>query len=410
MATIDHKRSAAGKKKKSSGSVKKTSGSKKTTGGTRVSSGGTYTASGGTKTSKKAAAKRRKARQRRKLILFALEIAALIVLGVVIWGVSTVTKIDKIVINEEDIVINQQVEEIFQTEELKGYRNVALFGVDSRKGKLGKGQRTDTIMIASINMDTGEVKLCSVYRDTYLNLGTDKYNKANSAYAQGGPEQALNMLNWNLDLNMTEYMTVGFDALIECIDLLGGVQIDVAENEIEHLNNYQRSMFAEDENSALNENIVRVTSPGLQTLNGLQATAYCRIRYVGNDFGRTERQRKVLMACLEKAKKCDPVKLVEILNAVLENVATNIDVTEMASLLKEVANYEVVAQDGMPFESLRGTGTIGSKGSCVVPLDLESNVTMLHEFLFGVENYEPSSQVKDYSSIIRNEISQYNIR
>ena len=98
------------------------------------------------------------------------------------------------------------------------------------------------------------------------------------------------------------------------------------------------------------------------------------------------------------------------MNAVLENGATNIDVTEMASLLKEVANYEVVAQDGMPFESLRGTGTIGSNGSCVVPLDLESNVTMLHEFLFGVENYEPSSQVKDYSSIIRNEISQYNIR
>lgn len=410
MATTDHKRSVSGGKKKSSGSAKKSSGTRKAAAGSSYAASGEVRRSSGTKkTSKKAAAKRKRA-QRRKLILFALEIAALIVLGVVIWGVKTVTKIDKIVINEEDIVINQQVEEIFQTEELKGYRNIALFGVDSRKGKLGKGQRTDTIMIASINMDTGDVKLCSVYRDTYLNLGTDKYNKANSAYAQGGPEQALNMLNWNLDLNMTEYMTVGFDALIECIDLLGGVQIDVAENEIEHLNNYQRSMFAEDENSALNENIVKVTSPGLQTLNGLQATAYCRIRYVGNDFGRTERQRKVLMACLEKAKKCDPVKLVEILNAVLENVATNIDVTEMASLLKDVANYQVVAQDGMPFESLRGTGTIGSKGSCVVALDLESNVTMLHEFLFGVENYVPSSQVKEYSSIIRNEISQYNIR
>ena len=394
MATTDHR-------KKKSGSTRTTSGSTKTSSGTGKTSG---------KTSKKMSAKRRKARQRRKIMLFALEIVALIVLGVVIWGVTTVTKMDKIIINEEDIVINDQVEEIFQTEELKGYRNIALFGVDSRKGKLGKGQRTDTIMIASINMDTKEVKLCSVYRDAYLNLGTDKYNKANSAYAQGGPEQALNMLNWNLDLNMTEYMTVGFDALIECIDLLGGIQIDVAENEIEHLNNYQRSMFAEDENDALNENIVKVTSPGLQTLNGLQATAYCRIRYVGNDFGRTERQRKVLMACLEKAKQSDPVKLVEILNTVLENVATNIDVTEMASILKDVANYEIVAQDGMPFDSLRGTGTIGSKGSCVVPVDLESNVVMLHEFLFGVQNYVPSSQVKEYSTKIKNEISQYNIK
>lgn len=363
-----------------------------------------------TGTSKKAAAKKRKARQRRKLILFALEIVALIVLGVVIWGVTTVTKMDKIIINEEDIVINEQVEEIFQTEELKGYRNIALFGVDSRKGKLGKGQRTDTIMVASINMDTGEVKLCSVYRDTYLNTGTDTYNKANAAYAQGGPEQALNMLNWNLDLNMTEYVTVGFDALIETIDLLGGVQIDVKENEIEHLNNYQRSMFAEDENSPLNENIVKVTSPGLQTLNGLQATAYCRIRYVGNDFGRTERQRKVIMACLEKAKKSDPMRLVEILNKVLENVATNLDVTEMASILKDVAKYEITGQDGMPFESLRGTGTVGKKGSCVVPLDLSANVSMLHQFFFGVEGYVPSSQVQEYSNKIKSDTSQYNIR
>lgn len=415
MATSDRTRKTSGSTKKSTGTKKKTTAKNRSTGSVRTASGSVNTSSGvrtgaGTAASKRMAAKRKKARQRRKIILFAMEIIALIVLGVVIWGVTTVTKMDKIIINEEDIVINEEVEEIFQTEELKGYRNIALFGVDSRKGKLGKGQRTDTIMIASINMDTGEVKLCSVYRDTYLNLGTDKYNKANSAYAQGGPEQALNMLNWNLDLNMTEYMTVGFDALIETIDLLGGVQIDVAENEIEHLNNYQRSMFAEDENSALNENIVRVTSPGLQTLNGLQATAYCRIRYVGNDFGRTERQRKVLMACLDKAKQCDPVRLVEILNAVLENVATNIDVTEMASILKDVANYQVVGQDGMPFESLRGTGTIGSKGSCVVPLDLESNVSMLHQFFFGVENYEPSSQVKEYSSKIRNDISQYNIR
>ena len=171
---------------------------------------------------------------------------------------------------------------------MKGYRNIALFGVDSRKGKLGKGQRTDTIMIASINMDTKKVKLCSVYRDTYLNLGTDSYNKANSAYANGGAEQALNMLNWNLDMNISEYMTVGFDALIETIDALGGVDIDVHENEISYLNDYQRSMYMEegDPPSKLNENIVRVTQSGMQTLNGLQVTAYCRIRYIGNDYTR----------------------------------------------------------------------------------------------------------------------------
>lgn len=355
---------------------------------------------------KKTSSKRRKARQRRRIILFAVELVALVVLIGVIFGVSTISKMEKIQIDEEKIGISEHVE---QNEQMKGYRNIALFGVDSRKGQLGKGQRTDTIMIASINQDTKEVKLVSVYRDSYLNLGNDKYNKANSAYAQGGPEQALMMLNWNFDMNIKEYMTVGFDALIETIDALGGVQIDVQSNEIDHLNNYQRSMFVEKEGDPLNENIVKVTQPGLQTLSGLQATAYCRIRYVGDDYGRTERQRKVLMACLEKAKQANPTTLVEIMNKVLENVQTNLDVTEMASILSDAASYEIVAQDGVPFAGNRGSGTIGSKGSCVVPLDLTENVILLHELLFDETDYQPSSQVLECSEKIKSDTAGYNI-
>lgn len=138
--------------------------------------------SGSSSNRKKMAAKKRKAKQRRRIIFFAVEIVALIVLLFAIVGVNMVTKIDKIKINEEDIVVNPQVE---NNKEMKGYRNIALFGVDSRKGKLGKGSRSDTVMIASINQDTGDVKLVSVYRDTYLNLGTDSYNKANAAYGAG---------------------------------------------------------------------------------------------------------------------------------------------------------------------------------------------------------------------------------
>lgn len=360
--------------------------------------------SGSSSSRKKMSAKKRKAKQRRRIIFFAVEIVALIVLLIAIVGVNMVTKIDKIKINEEDIVVNPQVE---NNKEMKGYRNIALFGVDSRKGKLGKGSRSDTVMIASINQDTGDVKLVSVYRDTYLNLGTDSYNKANAAYAQGGPEQAINMLNMNFDLDITEYVTVGFDALIETIDELGGIDIDVHDNEIAHLNNYQRSMFVENENDALNENIVKVTHSGMQTLSGLQATAYCRIRYVGDDFGRAERQRKVLMACMDKAKTMSPTTLVSILNKVMENVYTNLDVTEMASILSDVANYQIVAQDGVPFEDSRTTGTVGKKGSCVIPLDLETNVVKLHELLFDVTEYEPSDQVKQYSQKVQADTSQY---
>ena len=367
----------------------------------------------GTKHKKKEAgktsSKRRRAKRRRRIILFTVEILVLLALLGAIATVGTLRKIEKIDLSEEDIVLNEQVE---QNETLKGYRNIALFGVDSRKGKLGKGQRTDTIMIASINMDTGDIKLCSVYRDTYLNLGNDSYNKANAAYANGGAEQALNMLNWNLDMNIKEYITVGFDGLIGTIDELGGIEIDVHENEIDHLNNYQRSMYMEegDPDSKLNENIVRVTSPGLQTLNGLQATAYCRIRYVGDDYMRTERQRKVLMACMEKARQTSPATLLKILSDQVENVQTNIDFDEMAAILSDAANYRIVDQTGMPFQEVRGSGRIGKKGSCIIPLDLTENVRMLHEFLFNEPAYEPSDQVKQYSEKIKSDTAQYHVQ
>ena len=381
-----------------SGNHKKNAGKNAPQRGT--ASKGTAPRTGG----KKMSAKQRKAKKRKRIVLFAVEIVALVVLLAALVSVLMITKMDKVKINPEDIAVNPEVEE---NTEMKGYRNIALFGVDSRTGKLGKGNRSDTIMIASINQDTGDVKLVSVYRDTYLNLGTDAYNKANAAYAKGGPEQAINMLNMCFDLNIQEYVTVGFDALIETIDALGGIQIDVHENEIEHLNNYQRSMFSEDENDALNENIVKVTKPGLQTLNGLQATAYCRIRYVGDDFGRAERQRKVLLACLDKAKQANPATLVDILNKVMDHVSTNLGVEEMASVLKDVASYEVVAQDGIPFESARKTGTVGKKGSCVIPVDLAENVKMLHEFLFDAADYVPSEQVQQCSQQISSDTGVY---
>lgn len=399
--TGNKKSGRAGNGGSARGSAGKSAGSAKSAAGRNAGSAGNG------KGTKKASARRRKARQRRRILLFAVEIAALVALIAVIAGVNSIKKIEKIQIDEEAIGISEHVE---QNEQMKGYRNIALFGVDSRKGQLGKGQRTDTIMIASINQDTKEVKLVSVYRDSYLNLGNDKYNKANSAYAQGGPEQALMMLNWNFDMNIKEYMTVGFDALIATIDALGGVEIDVQQNEIDHLNNYQRSMFVEKEGDPLNENIVRVTQPGLQTLSGLQATAYCRIRYVGDDYGRTERQRRVLMACLEKAKQSNPATLVQIMNSVLENVQTNLDITEMGEILSDAASYQIVAQDGVPFEGHRGSGTVGAKGSCVVPLDLEENVKLLHELLFEEVDYQPSAQVLECSVQIAVDTAQYNIR
>lgn len=351
------------------------------------------------------ASAREKARKKRtKIFLFIIEIFILIIMGVVLYGVLKVEKVGKVDLPEEDIVINPEVEEKIETT-MRGYRNIALFGVDSTTGALTKNTRSDTIMIASINLDTGECRLVSVYRDTYLNLSNDSYNKCNAAYAKGGPMQAINMLNMNLDLNITDFVTVGFAGLSDTIDALGGIMIDVDDAELKHINNYQICM-AED----LKRSYTPVTGTGYQLLDGLQATAYCRIRYTaGDDFKRAERQREVLMAIAEKAKTSSPTTLNSVANAIFdkEEIYTSLDVTEILELLSEITKYEIVDQAGFPADNMRATGTIGSKGSCVVPLSLADNVQWLHEFLFKDEAYTPSDAVLEYSEKVKSDTSGY---
>ena len=349
-----------------------------------------------------ASAKKNSKKKRTKILLFIVEIFVLLLMVVVLYGVLKTEKVGKEENAEEDIVINPIVEQKEETT-MEGYRNIALFGVDSTTGALDKNTRSDSIMIASINLDTGECKLVSVYRDTYLNLSNDSYNKCNAAYAKGGPKQAINMLNMNLDMNITDFVTVGFAGLTDTIDALGGIMIDVDSEELKHINSYQICM-AED----LKRSYTPVTDTGYQLLDGLQATAYCRIRYTaGDDFKRAERQREVLMAIADKAKSASPATLNTIANDVFKEVYTSLDISEILELLGDIGKYEIVDQGGFPEESMRATGTIGSKGSCVVPVNLEQNVAWLHGFLFKDEEYMPSDQVKEYSEKIKADTSGY---
>ena len=281
--------------------------------------------------------------------------------------------------------------------------NIAFFGVDARDGSLGKGNRSDTIMICSIDMDTHEVKLVSIYRDTYLNLGNDTYNKCNTAYAQGGPQQAISMINMNTDMYVTDYITVGFEGLIQAVDALGGVEMEITENEISHLNNYQSTMAA-----AMGVDYTPVTENGKQTLNGMQATAYCRIRYGGgDDFRRAERQRDLLIAMMEKGKTASIGTLTGALNAVMPHVQTSLDVEDIIPVLGMIGDFKVTVSDGFPFAGMRNGGTIGSKGSCIVATSLEDNVKKLHELLFNEEDYEPSKELKSFSTIIEQDTKDY---
>lgn len=346
--------------------------------------------------------KKQSKKKRTKIILFIVEIFVLLLMVVVLYGVLKTEKVGKVDIPEEDIVINEEVQEKTETT-MKGYWNIALFGVDSTTGALTKNTRSDSIMIASINQDTGECKLVSVYRDTYLNLSNDSYNKCNAAYAKGGPMQAINMLNMNLDMNITDFVTIGFSGLSNTIDALGGVMIDVDNAELQHINNYQITMA-----DNLKRSYTPVTSTGYQLLDGLQATAYCRIRYTaGGDFKRAERQREVLMAVADKAKTASPATLNSIANDVFGEIYTSLDLSEILSLLGDIAKYEITDQAGFPEETMRATGIIGSKGSCVVPVSLADNVKWLHELLFEDEAYEPSDAVQKYSSQVASDTNGY---
>lgn len=349
--------------------------------------------------------------KRKKILLFVAEIFLLLILVFALWFVSKTQKIEIVEIDDTKVNIDKDVQQAIQQdgESKKGYRNIALFGVDARDKQLDKSTRTDVIMIASINLDTKEVRLVSVYRDTWLNIGTDTYNKANAAYSKGGPEQAIGMLNMNLDLDISDFVTIGFDGLIDVIDAVGGVEIDVLDEEVVHINSFQKSMVGKvvgtnEAGEPMYDAVegveyIAVKQGGTQKLNGLQATAYCRIRQVGNDFQRTERQRTVLTKVAKKAMTMNPATLDKIANAVLSKVKTSLDMQEILSLLSGIASYKIGEQSGFPFAEYRATGRVG-KASVVMPVDLEKNVKVLHSFLFGNDNYEPSDTVKRCSKKI----------
>ena len=285
-----------------------------------------------------------------------------------------------------------------------------LFRSNRDTGTYNSGN-SDCIMIASINNDTKEVKLVSVYRDTYLAVdeeegaaGTFLYRKVNSAYGRGGAKNAVKALNRNLDLDIVQYISVDFKALTNVIDALGGIELDITSAEAANMNGQNANAFEDyiEENMKVTGKTSSHVSAGLQTVDGVQATAYCRIRSTaGDDFKRTERQRTVISKMIEKAKKADILTLNRIVDEVFGDVATSLTSMEILELATSILDYELVGTHGFPFEL--ATGSYGSKGDLVVAADLEYNVKQLHEYLFDTKDYEPSNTVVKISEKVRNE-------
>lgn len=277
---------------------------------------------------------------------------------------------------------------------MKNYRTIAIFGVDSRTNELQDNTRSDSIIIASIHKKTKKVKLISIYRDTYLYVNEKHgYTKINHAYSYGGPELAISVINKNLDLNIQDFVTVNFSAVTNVIDALGGVTIPITEAELDYVNAYTRDV------ARINgTKCVYLKKPGKQVLNGTQATAYCRVRYTkGGDFTRAERQRRVMQQILKEAKSSNPVTLFKVANEMLPQIYTSMNSAKILGLSSSVFFYKVEGDAGFPFDN--SPKTI-NKASVVVPKTLSSNVSKLHEYLYDTKNYKPTKTVKSYSDKI----------
>ena len=341
--------------------------------------------------------KKKKMNKGLKIFLIILLVLVIFILGLGVAGYTFVNgkigKMQKENIDTTAVGINEETKQ-----ELKGYRNIALLGIDSRADDYGLGNRSDCMIIASINQETNAVKLISVYRDTYVYVtenGTKRLDKITHAYSYGGAQNTLKSLNEAMDLNITEFVTVNFDAVIAAVDSLGGVYIDIDESEIKYVNDY---IDATSESSRVKSS--HITHSGRQKLDGVQAVSYTRVRYTaGGDYKRTERMRNVMTACLEKVKQMSVSELNAITDKVLPRIYTNIDANEIVSLIPTVASYKITESKGWP-PTVEGKIINGVWYG--VPVTLESSVKELHKELFDDDDYTPSEKVKEISEKIIN--------
>ena len=345
--------------------------------------------------------KKKKMNKGLKIFLIILLVLVIIIVGLGVAGYTFINgkigKMQKEDIDTTAVGINEETKQ-----ELKGYRNIALLGIDSRADDYGLGNRSDCMMIASINQETNEIKLISVYRDTYVYVtenGTKRLDKITHAYSYGGAQNTLKSLNEAMDLNITEFVTVNFDAVIAAVDSLGGVYIDIDETEIKYVNDY---IDATSESSGVKSS--HITHSGRQKLDGVQAVSYTRVRYTaGGDYKRTERMRTVVEAMLSKAKTLSISQLNNFVDTILQpdktgqsKIRTNISSSEIWGLIPKLASFKVTESIGWPYDT-KGITLDRWYG---VPVTLQSNVERLHKEAFEQEDYEASDTVKEMSAAI----------
>ncbi len=281
--------------------------------------------------------------------------------------------------------------------------NIAVFGVDGRDDV--EGDRTDTIMIATADYDHNKIKISSLMRDTYVYINEKyKFDKLNSAYAYGGADLALKTINQNFDTAITDYITIDFTAMVTIVNAVGGVTIDIETyEELEWVNAY-----LDDVNEKVETGTPHLEDIGTQAVDGSQALAYCRVRYVGDgDFDRTLRQRIVFEQALSKALSLKPMDQLNLLKESLPYIDTSLSSLEF---IKYGINFMLmpsreIVQSRFPVDEFMILNYLGDV-SYIIPDELVDNIEALYQFIYE-STYSPSVEAVDISEAIDYKINGY---
>ncbi|MDC4238574.1 LCP family protein [Clostridium tertium] len=322
--------------------------------------------------------KKRNKKKKKKSLGFKIFIGFLcVILAIAVVGggyvIGLLNKMDNIKLNKDNLGIVE--DEFKEYENVNKIKNIALFGIDATDGETG---RSDSIMIATLDPVHNKLKITSVMRDSYVYIDGHGQDKINHAYAFGGPELAIKTLNENFGLNIEDFVSVNFSSLPTIINILGGIDIEITQEELEYINSYIDDINAKDGTYS-----PHISYAGVQHLDGTQALAYSRIRYTsGGDYERTQRHRTVLNALFNKLTSTSVTSYNSLLNEVLPYVQTNLNAGDILSLGTKVLGIgNNLEQDRFPRDGY-GEGTM-IDGVYYLTFDKEATVKQMRDYIFN---------------------------
>lgn len=323
--------------------------------------------------------KKKKKRKKKKSLGFKILMGFLVLLiavtvtgGGYIYGLFK--KLDTVKLDNKDLGISSK-DDFSQYKGYKDIKNIALFGVDAEDGGVG---RSDSMMIATIDPVHKKLKVTSLMRDSYVDIEGYGMDKLNHAYAFGGPQLAIKTINQNFGLNIENFATVNFSSLPIIIDILGGIDLDISDEELEYINKYINNL-----NSLEGTSSPHITYSGSQHVDGIQALAYSRIRYTsGGDYERTHRHRIVLSALFEKLSSTSVASYPTILNELLPYVQTNLSASDILSLGTKALGLgtTTLEQERFPRDGYcEGTNI---NGIYYLDYDVDTTIQQVRDYIF----------------------------